>query len=109
VAGRVHISSNVKNTAQNLNVTVPVYDNTSSKNPIIKWQNIPNVFVTATKRTQQSCVLHDIMHISEHSFGHSYSPSLTQGKLILDILVRGLFKKYRTFGRQKYNYLFGCL
>jgi len=23
--------------------------------------------------------------------------------------IRGLFKKYRTFGRQKYNYLFGCL
>jgi len=24
-------------------------------------------------------------------------------------IIRGLFKKYRTFGRQKYNYLFGCL
>jgi len=23
--------------------------------------------------------------------------------------IRGLFEKYRTFGRQKYNYLFGCL
>jgi len=23
--------------------------------------------------------------------------------------IRGLFKKYWTFGRQKYNYLFGCL
>jgi len=23
--------------------------------------------------------------------------------------IRGLFKKYRTFGRQKYNYFFGCL
>jgi hypothetical protein len=23
--------------------------------------------------------------------------------------IRGLFKKYQTFGRQKYNYLFGCL
>jgi hypothetical protein len=23
--------------------------------------------------------------------------------------IRGLFKKYRTFGRQKHNYLYGCL
>jgi len=47
---------------------------------------------TATKCTQQSYVLSgsdvpDIMHISEHSFGHSYSPSLTQVKLILDVAV----------------------
>ena len=25
------------------------------------------------------------------------------------LYLRGLFKKYRTFGRQKYNYLFRCL
>ena len=28
---------------------------------------------------------------------------------LMHIAVRALFKKYRTFGRQKYNYLLGCL
>jgi len=28
---------------------------------------------------------------------------------VMTMIIRGLFKKYRTFGRQKYYYLFGCL